>query len=104
MKHIQASLVFKPNQKNPQRENGKGVWRVRFCFEVGNPLKTRVQYHSPHVLSQKYLCLMVTREYKVGSRVDPVKLALAYLRESRAAAELSKAWRDISAGAYRIAA
>jgi hypothetical protein len=80
---IQASLVYYPNQANPARAGGKGVWRVKFCSHVANPLKIRVDYKSPHMLSQRFLRLMVAREYKPNSRVDPRKLALEFLRSQQ---------------------
>lgn len=60
-------LKFYPNQSNPRRASGRGVWRVKRFFPhspislgffiVGNALITRAD-----------------REYKVGSRVDPRRI------------------------------
>lgn len=76
---FQASIAFYPNQANPQRESGKGVYRVVACGEITAPLVAtpRVDKLLP---GRKILTMIVDRLLKPKSRVDPVRLALARLK------------------------
>jgi hypothetical protein len=59
-------LTFHPNQANPARASGKGVWRVRgFSAGGGLPNTPRVQ------VVYGCLILVTARHYQIGSRVDP---------------------------------
>jgi hypothetical protein len=81
MSRVQVKLAFHPNQANPARAGGRGVWRVKFCSALPS-------FYSPvHVWGDregsKLLSLAVARVYKVNSRVDPKKLALEFLRSQQ---------------------
>lgn len=69
---IYVALTFHPNQKNPARENGSGVYRVSACWQE------RLEGTFPVMrVSDNELVMKADRVYKVGSRVDPAKIALA---------------------------
>jgi hypothetical protein len=71
---IYVALTFHPNQKNPARADGHGVYRVFDCRRFSRePLMWVNNYI-------RVLWLRTTREYKIGSRVDPLKIALAARR------------------------
>ena len=78
MNWIQVSLRFYPRQANPARASGRGVYRVVCCSHVGNPLKIRVDQRPD--MGGPILRMMAEREFKVGSRVDPVKIATNFRR------------------------
>ena len=67
---IYVALTFRPNQKNPARASGRGVWRV-----ADSGTWPDVQAMCPSVVGD-WLFIGADREYKPGSRVDPAKLAL----------------------------
>lgn len=74
MKFIQATLGFYPEQKNPTREHGWGVWRVLHCAYVSNPLIMRVERHGiGNGRRGLVLKIMAPRFFKKHSRVDPKK-------------------------------
>jgi hypothetical protein len=78
MNLFQVALAFYPNQKNPSRPSGRGIWRVISCGEVSVPLAApRVQRLLP---GRQILVMLVDRMLKPRSRVDPVRLALARLQ------------------------
>jgi hypothetical protein len=68
---IYVALTFHPKQKNPARESGLGVYRVSDCWEryFGNDESIRVV--------DGELVMPAARRYIYGSRVDPLKIALA---------------------------
>lgn len=74
MKWIQATLTFTPDQVNCGRKGRLGVWRVRGCSQVSNPLITRIDT----IGGVKLLRLMVARPYQRGVMVKPVNLALEF--------------------------
>ena len=76
---IRAGLTFHPNQKNPARKSGRGVWRVASCWR--SPAIFR-HARPPRVLDG-YLFVDADRIYKIGSRVDPKALALRGLKAAR---------------------
>jgi hypothetical protein len=72
-----VSLKFHPNQANPARQSGRGVYRVHECRDWWTPI------YRPTVIDAaagRLLVMRADRPYKKGSRVDPKKIALAVLR------------------------
>lgn len=62
---------FYPNQKNPQRASGRGVWRVVNCWKIHTRplfLVTRFEDEAGPLLS-----VTASRLYRYGSRIDPRK-------------------------------
>jgi len=82
-----VALTFHPNQVNPARPSGRGVYRVhhsgRNFGTVTSPCARplRMDEGEPWI---NMLYLTADREYKVRSRVDPKKIALAVLSQRRA--------------------
>lgn len=72
---VQVSLSFRPNQVAPRRASGRGIWRIESCGESAAS--------APIVVIKDRLFLLVTREFKKQSRVDPWHLVLAYFRSKR---------------------
>jgi hypothetical protein len=72
MSYFRVGLRFYPNQANPARASGKGVWRVCFC----TPEKTR---RGVRVWSgvTAILCVDVRRTFTPRSRIDPAKWVCA---------------------------
>lgn len=70
-----VALSFHPTHKNPARANGRGVYRVMDCWVDGR-LRSP-DWQKPIRVCQELLILHATRPYKRGSRVDPLKIALA---------------------------
>lgn len=85
--NIRVALQFYPNQANPARPSGKGVYRVAKCWHTGNPNPIRVFPAPKRDCNRLYM--QVSREFKPGSRIDPVKAALDYVRVGRYHAHLS---------------
>jgi len=67
-------LQFCPNQKNPARQSGKGVYRVVGCV----PSKVEVAIRALHdpVSGGSILQVPCSRMLKRGSRVDPARTAI----------------------------
>jgi hypothetical protein len=72
---IYVALTFHPNQKNPARESGYGVYRVVGRF-TGSGRDKPIDLS----VGGDRLILHADRAYKIGSRVDPLKIALAARR------------------------
>lgn len=67
---------FRPNEKNPKRASGRGTYRVVGCEEFPHRFVRRVLVgHEP--IGGKFISIVSPREFKVGSRVDPRKIALS---------------------------
>lgn len=75
---IYVALTFHPNQKNPARESGYGVYRVVDSWYDGQALWP--EFRQTVRVYQQLLLLHASRLYKRGSRVDPLKIALAARR------------------------
>jgi hypothetical protein len=77
---VRLMLQFYPNQANPARASGRGVYRVYSCGYV-LPRLTAPLVHVQHYPGRRSLLeVLAARGYKVGSRVDPVRVALEYQR------------------------
>lgn len=73
----QVALKFYPNQKNPARSGGKGVWRVdgHVLYSESEPaIEIRSDVGET---PGRRLLVIARRFYKHGSRVDPLRIALA---------------------------
>lgn len=77
--NIQLALQFYPNQANPARADGRGVYRVKACIEVPSCVRIAGLVYT-HPRARPLLWLFAARPYKVGSRVDPLRVALDYQR------------------------
>jgi hypothetical protein len=79
---LRLKLKFYPNQANPARVSGRGVWRVVRSYEAQEtklpPICTIENVGAE--THTRYLYMTADRLYKSGSRVDPLKVALAVLR------------------------
>jgi len=80
MSHYVA-LTFHPNQANPARPFGRGVYRVHHAGEIGNyassylrPRMRLVQWDAGSEVYTRMLYLPAKRLYKDGSRVDPCRV------------------------------
>jgi hypothetical protein len=71
-----VGLQFYPNQKNPARASGRGVYRVVAC-SPHDLLGTDILVSMP----ARHLWMNSTRAFKPGSRVDPLKIALDAARK-----------------------
>jgi hypothetical protein len=71
----QVKLRFFPNQQNPQRFSGRGVWRVVASYP-SRTLRPRIQMFPATDLKGggMYLYLNAHRQYLRRSRVDPRKV------------------------------
>lgn len=78
----QVVLTFHPNQANPARAGGLGVWRVLTSLTVHPSMNVPpIRVAAPTLLAKnKTLRLLTAKAYKPRSRVDPEKLALEYRR------------------------
>jgi len=65
-----TALAFYPNQANPARASGRGVWRVKACTEAAPADNPRV------ITVNRILILRTRRRFKEGSRIDPKKALL----------------------------
>lgn len=68
-------LRFFPNQANPKRPNGRGNYRVVGVTKAAGREGVNVLHTGAP--EKRVMCLSTSRQVKVGSRVDPLKLALA---------------------------
>jgi tagatose-1,6-bisphosphate aldolase non-catalytic subunit AgaZ/GatZ len=73
MQIFQVALVFYPSQKNPARPSGMGIYRVVSCWPVG----IRCAARTAEMYGRRVLFIATSRKVKAGSRVDPLRLALA---------------------------
>jgi hypothetical protein len=71
MNFYRVALTFHPNQANPSRPSGRGVWRVARCWPVSGPFGIKV---FPQDEGHTRMYLDASRAYKVRSRVDPRKV------------------------------
>lgn len=76
---IYVALTFHPNQKNPARASGFGTYRVADCWREPDDAATRIFFghRKAIVYADGMLVLQAPRAYQHGSRVDPLKIALA---------------------------
>lgn len=66
-------LSFHPEHKNPARGDGRGVYRVVDSWDAET-----ADLAEPLIrVWQRFLRMRAPRRYKRGSRVDPLKIALA---------------------------
>jgi hypothetical protein len=75
---IRLKLKFCPNQANPARTSGKGVYRVVRSYEAAHSkLPSIAVLHYYEGGWDRFLYMTADRHYKPGSRVNPLKIALA---------------------------
>lgn len=77
-----VSLKFHPNQANPARASGRGLWRVVYSQVMEKPASIRTGHYCVNGRITPLLRMPADRAYKSGSRVDPLKIALAVLKTS----------------------
>lgn len=65
---------FKPNQKNPARASGRGVYRVVGCTPWPHAFTKLIRVGKQ--VGGPFISIISTRALKVGSRVDPLRIAL----------------------------
>ena len=76
-----VGLQFYPNQKNPARASGRGVYRV-VAYALTNGVEPAITVApAPSVGRHPTLYLRTQRGFKHGSRVDPLKIALDAARK-----------------------
>lgn len=75
-----VALKFYPNQKNPARASGRGVYRVEIPLLAWIPEDPAIGVE--RLGPGKTLVIRTTTHVKRGSRVDPLKLALAGVLDS----------------------
>jgi hypothetical protein len=75
-----CALLFYPNQANPARASGRGVWRVWSCVKH-QPADARMRV----AVRSGMMFLRTTRAYKPRSRVDPARMLFTPAAEKLAA-------------------
>lgn len=65
-------MRFYPRQANPRRASGKGVYRVIACYHGANLPPCTLE----NPVGARVLRVSSTRQVQIGSRVNPLHLAL----------------------------